>query len=115
MVSGVPQADKATDLMVANSGMQSPGTRTFSVGTAATTISTGATLYPFNDGYVIWAGNVRRRRPAHLLAAGVLGERHAGRHVVRHDPRARAEHPRQARHDRRAPRPTARRRCASRR
>ena len=56
MVSGVLQADKGTDLMVANSGMQSPGTRTFSVGTAASTISSGASLYPFSDGYVAWAG-----------------------------------------------------------
>jgi len=57
MVSGVLQADKATDIMVANSALQSPGTRTFSVGSAASTISTGASLYPFNDGYVAWAGN----------------------------------------------------------
>ncbi len=55
-VGGTPLADKGTDLMVANSGMQSPGTKTFSVGTAATTISSGATLYPFSDGYVVWAG-----------------------------------------------------------
>jgi len=55
-VSGVVQADKGTDIMVANSSLQSPGTKTFSVGTAATTVSSGSTLFPFSDGYVVWAG-----------------------------------------------------------
>jgi Tfp pilus assembly protein PilV len=55
-VSGVVQADKATDLMVANSSLQSPGTKTFSVGTQATTVSSGSTLFPFSDGYVVWSG-----------------------------------------------------------
>lgn len=55
-VGGTPQTDKATDLTIANSGLSSPGTRTFSVGTAATSITTGATAFPFQDGYVVWAG-----------------------------------------------------------
>jgi hypothetical protein len=55
-VSGVPQADKATDLTIANSGLSSPGTRTFTVGTAATSITTGAKVFPFQDGYVVWSG-----------------------------------------------------------
>jgi Tfp pilus assembly protein PilV len=55
-VSGVPQADKATALTIANSGLSSPGTRTFTVGTAATSITTGASVYPFQDGYVVWSG-----------------------------------------------------------
>ena len=55
-VSGVPQADKATDLTIANSGLQSPGTRTFTVGTAAASITTGAKAYPYQDGYVVWSG-----------------------------------------------------------
>lgn len=63
MVSGVLQADKGTDLMVANSGLQSPGTRTFSVGTAASSISSGASLYPFTDGYVTWAGTCASADP----------------------------------------------------
>jgi len=63
MVSGVLQADKATDLMVANSGMQSPGTKTFSVGTAATSISSGASLFPYSDGYVTWAGTCASADP----------------------------------------------------
>ncbi len=55
-VSGVPQAEKGTDFMVANSAMQSPGTKTFTVGTAATSMTSGAALFPFSDGYVAWAG-----------------------------------------------------------
>ena len=69
MVSGVVQTEKATDVMVANSGLQSPGTRTFSVGTAATSISTGASLYPFTDGYVAWAGNCSGADPRSFTPA----------------------------------------------
>lgn len=62
-VSGTPQADRATDVMVANSGLQSPGTRTFSVGTQAASITTGATLFPFQDGYVVWSGTCAANDP----------------------------------------------------
>ncbi len=115
-VGGVPQADKATDIMVANSGLQSPGTKTFSVGaTPATTISSGATLYPFSDGYVVWAGTCASADPRTYSQPVSSVSVTPGGDLVRGDPRARAQHPRQARHRRRAPRPTAGRRCASRR
>ena len=86
MVSGVLQADKATDLMVANSGMQSPGTRTFSVGTAASTLSSGASLYPFSDGYVTWAGTCASADPRTYSRARRMASvsvRHAGGHLPR--------------------------------
>lgn len=62
-VSGVVRAERSTDFMAANSGLSSPGTKTFSVGTAALTISSGATLYPFSDSYVVWAGRCGNADP----------------------------------------------------
>lgn len=62
-VSGTPQADRATDLMVANSSLQSPGTRTFSVGSQTASLTTGATLFPFQDGYVVWSGTCAGNDP----------------------------------------------------
>ena len=57
---------------------------------------------PFSDGYVVWAGNVRRRRPADATAqpASSVSVTPGGTSAVV-DRRARAEHPRQARHHRR--------------
>ena len=55
-VGGTPQNDRATDLTIANSGLSSPGTRMFSVGTAAASITTGGTVFPYQDGYVVWSG-----------------------------------------------------------
>lgn len=87
-VSGVPQAEKATDVMVANSGLSSPGTRTFSVGTAATSITTGATLFPFQDGYVVWAGTCAANDPRTYSqpAASVLTNPAASASVVVPEP-----------------------------
>jgi Tfp pilus assembly protein PilV len=62
-VSGVPQTDRATDVTVANSGLQSPGTRTFTVSPQAASVTTGATLYPYQDGYVVWSGGCANADP----------------------------------------------------
>lgn len=62
-VGGVAQADKGTDFTIANSGLSSPGTRTFSVGTAATSMTTGSSVYPFQDGYVVWSGTCAGNDP----------------------------------------------------
>ena len=56
-VGSTTQTTKSTAIMVGNSGLPSPQTRTFTVGTAANTVSTGNTLYPFTDGYAVWAGS----------------------------------------------------------
>lgn len=55
-VGSVTQAARAKAIMVANSGLPSPSTRTFSSATLATLISSDFTLYPFTDGYAVWAG-----------------------------------------------------------
>lgn len=54
--ASAPQSSKARAVTVANNGMAPPGTRAFTVGTPATSITSGYTLYPFTDGYAVWAG-----------------------------------------------------------
>lgn len=56
-VGSTTQVTKSTAVMVGNSGLPSPQTRTFTVGSPANTVSTGNTLYPFTDGYAVWAGS----------------------------------------------------------
>jgi Tfp pilus assembly protein PilV len=62
-VGGVPQADKATDFTVANSALASPGYDTFSVGTAASSMTSGSTLFPYSDGFVVYAGKCAGNDP----------------------------------------------------
>ncbi|MCU0312860.1 MAG: hypothetical protein MUC84_02205 [Solirubrobacteraceae bacterium] len=56
VVGGTTRVATSNAVMVGNSGMPSPQTRTFSAGSPQNTISTGSTLYPFTDGYAVWSG-----------------------------------------------------------
>lgn len=55
-VSGVGKTGRARAITVANSGIPGAGLLTFSSSSAATSISTGHTLFPFLDAYAVWAG-----------------------------------------------------------
>ncbi len=56
-VGASTQVDKGRAVTVANTGIPTPGTRGFTVGSPANTISTGFTLFPFTTAYVVWAGD----------------------------------------------------------
>ena len=62
-VSGVSKPAKAKAIGFANSGMSSPGYDFTTVASNQATVSTGAALYPFSDGYAVWAGGCAGARP----------------------------------------------------
>lgn len=62
-----------TGFTVSNSGLPAPNTRSFSVGTAATTVTSGATLFPFSDGYAVWGGSCAANDPTlYTIAANIV-------------------------------------------
>ena len=56
VIGGSTQSVTGTSFTVANSALPSPSTRAFS-GASAATLSSGANLFPFSDGYAVYAGN----------------------------------------------------------
>jgi hypothetical protein len=60
--ASAPIASKARYLTVANSGLNSPGTRVFGAGTLQTTFS-ATSLFPFTDAYNVYSGNCLGANP----------------------------------------------------
>lgn len=66
-----PIAAKAPWLLVGNSSLNAPGTRRFGSGSPQTSI-TAASLFPFLDPYVVWAGDCQGQDPrTYNQAAGL--------------------------------------------
>ena len=63
VIGGSTVAVQGTGFMVSNSALPSPSTRTFTSGSAQASISSGTTLFPFSDGYGVWAGSCAANDP----------------------------------------------------
>ncbi len=64
VIAGVTSAAKGTGFMVSNSALPSPSTRTFTAGSAQSSIDSGTTLFPFGDGYGVWSGSCAANDPS---------------------------------------------------
>ena len=64
VIGGSTVAVQGTGFMVSNSALPSPSTRTFTSASAQSSIDSGTTLFPFSDGYGVWAGSCAANDPS---------------------------------------------------
>ena len=64
VIGGSTVAVQGSGFIVSNSALPSPSTRTFTAGSPQSSISSGATLFPFGDGYGVWGGSCAANDPS---------------------------------------------------